>query len=62
MTLETVDILDPDLYLAGAPHDRFEILRREAPVYWHPEPAGRGFWAITRHADVARISRDPAGG
>ncbi|AGP41087.1 cytochrome [Sorangium cellulosum] len=60
MTPETVDILDPDLYLAGAPHDRFEILRREAPVYWHPEPAGRGFWAITRHDDVARISRDPA--
>ncbi|WP_437546396.1 cytochrome P450 [Sorangium sp. So ce367] len=60
MTPQTVDILDPDLYLAGAPHDRFEILRREAPVHWHPEPAGRGFWAITRHADVARISRDPA--
>ncbi|WP_437315887.1 cytochrome P450 [Sorangium sp. So ce385] len=60
MIPETVDILDPDLYLAGAPHDRFTILRREAPVYWHPEPAGRGFWAITRHDDVARISRDPA--
>ncbi|WP_437675056.1 cytochrome P450 [Sorangium sp. So ce131] len=60
MKPETVDILDPDLYLAGAPHERFALLRRQAPVYWHPEPAGRGFWAITRHADVARISRDPA--
>ncbi|WP_437811209.1 cytochrome P450 [Sorangium sp. So ce1078] len=60
MTPGTVDVLDPDLYLAGAPHERFESLRREAPVYWHPEPAGRGFWAITRHADVARVSRDPA--
>jgi cytochrome P450 len=56
----SVDVLDPDLYLSGAPHDRFEILRRQAPVYWHPEPDGRGFWAITRHADVARVSRDPA--
>jgi cytochrome P450 len=60
MKLEDIDILDPDIYLAGAPHDRFERLRREAPVFWHREPRGAGFWAITRHADIQRVSRDPA--
>src|SRR5262249_27634854 len=60
MNVQSVDILDPDVYLAGIPHDRFALLRREAPVFWHREPQGRGFWAITRHADVLRISRDPA--
>jgi len=28
-------------------------------VYWHDEPGGRGFWAVTRHQDVYTVSRDP---
>ncbi len=60
MSLNDIDIADPDLYLSGPPHARFATLRREAPVYWHRERGGRGFWAVTRHAEVARISRDPA--
>src|SRR5262245_45652452 len=60
MNLANVDILNPDAYLAGAPHESFALLRREAPVFWHKEPGGRGFWAVTRHADVARVSRDSA--
>ncbi len=44
----------------GVPHDQFDWLRREAPVYWHPEPAGSGFWALTKHDDVRRVSRDAA--
>jgi cholest-4-en-3-one 26-monooxygenase len=60
MNLADVDILNPDVYLAGAPHECFALLRREAPVFWHKEPGGRGFWAVTRHADVARVSRDSA--
>src|SRR5205823_7893383 len=32
---------------------------REAPVFWHDAaPPQRGFWAITRHADVVRIHHD----
>jgi len=27
-------------------------------VFWHPEPDGPGFWAITRHEDVRAVSRD----
>ena len=40
------------------PHDQFDLLRREAPVYWHPEPEGSGFWAVTKHDDVRTVSRD----
>ena len=58
MTLDHIDLLE-DTWSQGVPHDMFEILRREAPVFWHPEPAGRGFWAVTKHADVRAISRDP---
>lgn len=45
---------------AGVPHDQFDQLRAQAPVYWHPEPTGPGFWAVTKHADVRAVSHDTA--
>src|SRR5690349_9870697 len=37
----------------------FSVLRREDPVHWNPEAApNRGFWAVTRHADIEAIGRD----
>jgi cholest-4-en-3-one 26-monooxygenase len=30
----------------------------EAPVYRHPEPDGRGFWALTKYDDVLAVLRD----
>ncbi|HET9477161.1 MAG TPA: cytochrome P450 [Dehalococcoidia bacterium] len=60
MTLQDVDIYDPDVYVRGVPHAAFRFLRREAPVYWHPEPGGPGFWAITKYDDLVRISLDSA--
>ena len=44
----------------GVPHDQFDRLRREAPVYFHPEKDGPGFWAVTKHADVRAVSHDSA--
>jgi cholest-4-en-3-one 26-monooxygenase len=58
--LEDVDIWNPDVFVPSVPHDMFALLRRVAPVYFHPEPGGRGFWAVTRYADVVRVSRDSA--
>jgi len=28
-------------------------------VHWQPTPDGGGYWALTKHADVAEVSRDP---
>jgi cytochrome P450 len=36
----------------------FDLLQREAPVYHHPEPDGRGFWALTKYDDVLAVLRD----
>jgi len=54
------DIADPDTYTAGVPHATFERLRRDDPVSWWGEDhaGGRGFWAVTRHADLLHVSRD----
>ena len=45
----------------GQPHDIFTRLRKEAPVYWHEEylPFEKGFWALTKHEDIVRVSKDP---
>ncbi|MET9696288.1 cytochrome P450 [Streptomyces sp. NPDC006529] len=60
------DVFDPRTYAAGVPHARYRILRDHHPVAWQAEPevlgwpAGPGFWAVTRHADVVRVLRDHA--
>lgn len=60
VTLENLDITDTDLYVArGYPWREWDLLRREAPVYWYERPGFEPFWAITRHADIQFISRNP---
>jgi cholest-4-en-3-one 26-monooxygenase len=58
--LAGVDLLNPDNFTGGVPYHQFELLRREAPVYRHPEPGGPGFWALTRYADIVTVSMDSA--
>ena len=54
-----IDLLDPASFDGGHPHAQYAWLREHAPVYRHAEPNGPGFWAVTRHEDVAAIGRDP---
>jgi cytochrome P450 len=59
LELAAIDLLDYDRYVAAVPFETFDLLRREAPVYWHDARAPqRGFWAVTRHADVVRVHHD----
>jgi len=58
MQLSDIDLLDRDQFTKGIPHEWFTFLRREAPVYKHPEPDGPGFWVVTRYADVVTVGRD----
>lgn len=58
-----INVIDPDIYeRSGPPHDQFAWLREHAPVFWHDHggaPGWPGFWAVTRHEDVVRVSRHP---
>ena len=60
MQLSDIDLLDRDAFAKGVPHDWFTFLRREAPVYKHPEPNGPGFWVVTKYDDVVTVGRDGA--
>lgn len=48
-------LLDPATYAGDLPAT-LAGLRREAPVAWN---GTRGFWAVSRHADVTEVSSDP---
>lgn len=55
-----VDLSSYDAFHEGAPFATFARMRREEPVAWSPERDGRGFWSVTRHADINKLNRDPA--
>ena len=60
LTLDTLDITDSDRYRDhGYPWAEWDLLRREAPVYWYQRPGFEPFWAITKHADIRFISAHP---
>ena len=52
---EDIDLLDGHWY-ANEPHDLWEWMRDNAPVYYDER---RDVWGITRHADVLAIEKDP---
>jgi cytochrome P450 len=52
------DLSSHDSFVDGAPYNTFARLRREDPVAWCDYPAGKGFWSITRHADILALNRD----
>jgi cholest-4-en-3-one 26-monooxygenase len=62
------DPTDPDAMQTAVPHQELLTLRRTAPVSFIEQPeesrAGfpdhRGYWALTKHADVAAVSKDQA--
>jgi cholest-4-en-3-one 26-monooxygenase len=53
-----IDLVSPDSFLFGPPHDAFTRLRREAPVFLHRREDLPPFWVVTRHPDVVRVSQD----
>jgi cytochrome P450 len=53
-----IDLADNDAFIDRVPYEWFDALRCHDPVHWQSERKGRGFWAVTAHADVLRVSND----
>ena len=62
--------LAPMAFWRKTPEERevdFRMLRDERPLSWHPpaegsmlpQDDGAGFWAVTRHADIQYVSKNP---
>ncbi|WP_299847816.1 cytochrome P450 [uncultured Roseovarius sp.] len=58
-TIDGLDVISHDIYKEAVPHDTFAMMRRDCPVCWHEEWDGnKGFWAITKYGDAARVMSD----
>jgi cytochrome P450 len=58
--LDQVDLTDLDAFARNEGWAMFDALRAEDPVHWTPEaPPNSGFWAVTKHADIDAVDRDP---
>ncbi len=50
---------DHDSFANGVPHNTFARLRRDEPVFWtEGDETAKGFWSLTRHADIAYANRE----
>lgn len=59
--IDPLDLVDPARYAArGYPHDVWTRLRLDDPVAYVEAPGFRPFWAITKHADVMEVARQPS--
>lgn len=58
-----VDLSNDANFAHGFPHESFNWLRDNAPLFWHEPtdvtPDGEGFWVVSRYEDVSAIQRDP---
>ncbi len=56
----TLDLVTPEHYERhGYPHPEWAWLRRHHPVFWYERPNVDPFWAITKHADIIEIGKQP---
>jgi hypothetical protein len=59
-TPDGLRLIDPQGYAEhGYPHELWTQLRRESPVRFFEPPGWPSFWAITKHADIVEISKQP---
>ena len=56
-----LDLGSHDSFADGVPHKTFERLRRDDPLSWtEGDENAKGFWSLTRHADIAYANRENA--
>ncbi|HEV7789980.1 MAG TPA: cytochrome P450 [Pseudonocardia sp.] len=54
-----IDLLSSKSFAEGHPVEQYRWLRGNSPVYWHDEPDGPGFWAVTTYDLVREVSKRP---
>ena len=60
VSLDTLNIHRATDYAhEGHPWAAWDLLRKEAPVFWYERDDIEPFWAITRHADILTVSNHP---
>ena len=58
-TIDEIDLTDLDVFADRMPHDWFDLLRREAPVWRHPanEEEPDGFWVVSSYEHISEAHK-----
>ncbi|HVC71757.1 MAG TPA: cytochrome P450 [Acidimicrobiales bacterium] len=58
MELSEIDLTRTETFIDAVPHEWFSYLRANAPVWWHEETDGPGFWCVTKYDDCVAVNRE----
>ena len=58
LDLETLDLIDVEVWRQNKMWDRFDRLRKEDPLHWTPDSISGPYWSVTRYKDVLAIDTD----
>ena len=58
LDLETLDVIDPEVWRQGKFWDRLERLRKEDPVHFTPDSFVGPYWSVTLYEDIMAVNTD----
>ncbi len=58
LPLETLDVVDPEMWRQGKFWDRLERLRKEDPVHYTPDSFVGPYWSVTLYDDIMAVDTD----
>ncbi len=58
LDLETLDVVDPEVWRQGKFWDRLERLRKEDPVHFTPDSFVGPYWSVTLYEDIMAVDTD----
>jgi cytochrome P450 len=58
LALETLDVVDPEMWRQGKFWDRLERLRKEDPVHYTPDSFVGPYWSVTLYEDIMAVDTD----
>ena len=53
------DLASHDSFTSGVPFNTFKRLRDDDPCHWTEWSGGKGFWSLTRYADIQEANKIP---
>jgi len=56
---DDLSLTNPAFFAHGDPHELWRRLRAQDPVHWTQTNYGRGYWSVTKLADVRAVYTDP---
>ncbi|HJO22689.1 MAG: cytochrome P450 [Myxococcota bacterium] len=60
LEIDGLRLIEPARYAEhGYPYEEWALLRREAPLTQIEPPGWPAFWALTKHADIIEVSKQP---